>query len=80
MASDDAQPSPIIRPPSVHQMLEQHFQLPALLPGTYEFQIMAVSLAGNGSWTTPKNFTIPSREEALSFSGDITYYSEPVSL
>ncbi|CAH8539426.1 unnamed protein product [Heterobilharzia americana] len=34
-------------------------QLYDLHPGIYEFQIMSVSLAGNGSWTLVKHFTVP---------------------
>ncbi|CAH8495237.1 unnamed protein product [Schistosoma turkestanicum] len=33
-------------------------QLYDLRPGLYEFQIMSVSLAGNGSWTTVKRFKV----------------------
>ncbi|VDO91224.1 unnamed protein product, partial [Schistosoma curassoni] len=33
-------------------------QLYDLRSGVYEFQIMSVSLAGNGSWTTVKRFEV----------------------
>ncbi len=33
-------------------------QLPHLLPGVYELQVMAVSLAGNSSWTPPQHFKV----------------------
>ncbi|TGZ55457.1 hypothetical protein CRM22_010378 [Opisthorchis felineus] len=37
---------------------EQFIQLRNLWPGVYEFQFMAVSLAGNGSWTPVRTFEI----------------------
>ncbi|BHF65615.1 hypothetical protein SprV_0200862800 [Sparganum proliferum] len=36
-----------------------------LLPGSYELQIMAVSLAGNSSWTTAKVFEVELSPEAI---------------
>ena len=39
-----------------------------LLPGFYELQIMAVSLAGNSSWTPPVLFEVTTSPMGLSFS------------
>ncbi|CAH8547973.1 unnamed protein product [Heterobilharzia americana] len=43
----------------LNDIIEGGILINDLSPGSYEFQIMAISLAGNGDWSPVKVFTVP---------------------
>lgn len=58
LSTTSADPSSILSVSQSHNLSVGGAELLNLLPGFYELQIMAVSLAGNSSWTPPVLFEV----------------------